>query len=151
MIKNYVEDERILQFVNIAMSSTEMLMSKISDILDYSLLETNTLELKPVEFNLRNLMAHIEDILNLQFDHKMIHFSTFIADRVPTIVEYDHKRLKQILINLVYNALKYTEKGFVHVIIDCKFMNKDTLLPTTQQHYRGMKECELNISVADSG
>lgn len=95
-------------------------MSKINDILDFSLLETDTCELHPIKFNIRNMLVHIEDILNLQFDHKMIVFNTFVHDRVPTLVYYDHKRLKQILLNLIYNALKYTEKGFVSVTIDCK-------------------------------
>lgn len=106
ILKNYIEDEKLIQFLNIAMSSSEMLLSKINDILDYSLLETNTCVLKPVEFNIRNMLVHIEDILNLQFDHKMIHFSTFVTESVPTIVYYDNKRLKQIMINLMFNALK---------------------------------------------
>lgn len=95
-----------------------MLTSKINDILDYSLIETNTLTLKPIEFNIRNLLINIEDILNLQFDHKMINFSTFVSENVPNIIIYDYKRLKQIMLNLTFNALKYTERGFVSIIIE---------------------------------
>jgi two-component system, sensor histidine kinase and response regulator len=150
IIKSYIVDEKILQFINIAMSSTEMLMSKINDILDYSLLETNTLDLKPIDFNIRNLMANIEDILNLQFDHKMIEFGTYVNERVPNIIILDYKRLKQILINLIYNALKYTEKGFVSVEIDCVFYDQNNVASKMQKD-RSKKQCELTFMITDSG
>lgn len=112
------KNERICNFIRIARSSVEMLTSKIDDILDYALLETNTLTLKPVEFNIRLLLKEIEKILNLQFDHKILNFSIFVAKDVPEIIIYDYKRIKQILLNLVFNALKHTEKGYVSVIVD---------------------------------
>ncbi|CAI2384799.1 unnamed protein product [Moneuplotes crassus] len=150
ILKSYIDDEKCLKFINIAMSSTEMLMSKISDILDFSLLETNTCELNPIAFNIRNMLLHIEDILNLQFDHKMIVFNTYVHERVPTLVYYDYKRLKQILINLTYNALKYTKKGFVSVTIDCKPI-EGKQLSFTSKLSKGENQCELIFSVADSG
>ena len=68
-ISSYVsKDDRIHQFVNIALSSTSMLMHKIDDIMDYSLLETNTLNLRLEEFNIRKMMASIQEMLILQFD-----------------------------------------------------------------------------------
>ena len=61
--KNYVEK---------VYGSAELLLGILNDILDFSLLETGTWELNPIKFNIRNMLVHIEDILNLQFDHKMI-------------------------------------------------------------------------------
>ena len=143
-----MDNEKGTQFLNIAMSSSEMLMNKLNDILDFSLLETNTLVLKPVEFNLRNMLVHIEDVLNLQFDHKMIHFSTFVHENVPTVVINDYKRLKQIMINLMYNALKYTEKGFVSVTIKALPFEDDY---SCFNKSKDSKLCELLFSVSDSG
>ena len=68
-ISSYVsKDDRIHQFVNIALSSTSMLMHKIDDIMDYSLLETNTLNLRLEEFDIRKMMTSIREMFMLQFD-----------------------------------------------------------------------------------
>lgn len=140
VIKSYIDDMKLAHMIDIALSSSEMLVNKINDIMDYSLIETNTLELKPVEFNIRNLLAHIEDILNLQFDHKMINFSAFVTQNVPNIIMLDYKRLKQILLNLTYNALKYTERGFVSIIIECEFHDKYSNISTQLANYKGANE-----------
>ena len=119
LIKSYYKnDHKLIEYTNIAMSSVEMLTSKIDDILDFSSIETGSLSLKHSEFNLRGLMQHVEDVLSFQFDHKMINFSIFIAKDVPEILIYDHKRLKQILLNLIFNAMKYTEKGYVIIVVE---------------------------------
>lgn len=83
------------------------------------------------------MLKEIENILNLQFDHKIINFSIFVAEDVPQIISYDYKRLKQILLNLVYNAMKYTEKGYVSVIIDCKFVAKLQKFKLSKAGYKG--------------
>ena len=121
-ISSYVSPgDRIQQFVEIALSSTSMLMHKIDDIMDYSLLETNTLNLRMEEFDIRKMMNYIQDMLLHQFDNKLLNFSIYVADSVPEIVYFDQKRVKQVLINLIFNALKYTERGYVTVIIDCDY------------------------------
>ena len=115
-----------------------MLTYKIDDIMDYSLIETGTISLKMVDFNIRELLLGIENILMFQYDHNNINFSIFVADDVPLIINHDAKRIKQILLNLgknllldylskfysniiAFNALKYTESGYVTIIVDCTF------------------------------
>lgn len=152
LIKNYYkDDEKLTEYTNIAISSIGMLTSKINDIMDFSLLETGTLELKPVEFNLRGLMQSVEDVLSYQFDHKMINFSVFIAKNVPEVLTYDHIRLKQILLNLIFNAIKYTEKGYVIVIVECSYANKMFKFKNNKTAYKGKTECQLRFSISDSG
>lgn len=77
-----------------------MLTSKIDDIMDYSLIETGTISLKMIDFNIRDLLMGIENILTFQYDHNNINFSIFVADDVPEIINHDAKRIKQILLNL---------------------------------------------------
>lgn len=118
LIQNHTEDETILDYVSIANSSCEILIHKINDILDYSLLETDTIELKHTEFDIRAMLTGIQKVLNYQFDSRTLNFSVFVSDNVPKRVTYDHNRLKQILMNLCFNAIKYTNKGFVIIIVD---------------------------------
>ena len=149
-VKNYIkDDEHITQFLNTAISSTMMLLNKIDDIMDYSLLETNNLKITKEKFNLRDLLSDVQNILSYQFDNHIINFSVFVADHVPNIVTHDYKRIKQILLNLVFNALKYTEKGFVTVIVDWEFVKRSN--KRTIYNYDQQTECILHVSVSDSG
>lgn len=95
-----------------------MLKSKVDDILDYSMLESDSCVLNYQEFSVHELMADIEDLVSLQYDPKVINFKVYVSDVVPATVLHDKKRIKQILLNLIYNALKFTERGFVIVVID---------------------------------
>ena len=64
---------------------------------------------------------------------------------MPEVVIHDYKRLKQVLLNLTFNALKYTEKGYVTVIVDCEFIqNSRTTLHSAPQ-------CQIHFAISDSG
>lgn len=128
-----------------------MLTSKIDDILDYALLETNTLVLKMVSFDVRELLKDIEKILNLQFDHKMLSFTIFVADDVPDCIVYDYKRIKQILLNLGFNALKHTEKGYVSIIVSCDDSQLKLSKKFSKTKPKELKKVILRFAVSDSG
>ena len=152
LIKNYYkDDEKLIEYTNIAISSINLLTSKINDILDFSLLETGALKLKHSEFNLREMMQSIENVLSFQFDHKMINFSIFIAKNVPEVLTYDHNRLKQILLNLIFNAIKYTEKGYVIIIVECFYANKMFKFKNNKASFKGNTEWQVRFSISDSG
>lgn len=151
LVKSYAVDEKISNFINIALSSVDLLISKIDDILDYSLLETDTIQLKTIKFNIRELMQNVVDTLSLQFDRKMIKFSLQVEDNVPQEISFDKKRLKQVLMNLIFNALKYTEQGFVTVRVAASYSNKLSKFRANANQIKGTKECDLKFSVSDSG
>jgi len=119
LIKLGTKDENLMRFVKISISSWNMLKSKIDDILDYSMLETNSWKITKEPFDIRNMMTEIEDMMALQYDPSNITFRVFVSDSIPDIIYHDEKRLKQILVNLIFNAIKFTEKGFVVVVVDC--------------------------------
>ena len=81
----------------------------------------------------------------------MINFSAFVTKNVPNIIIHDYERLKQILLNLTFNALKYTERGFVSIIIECEFYDKYSKISTQLANYKGANKCILHVSIADSG
>lgn len=103
-----------MKSINTAGSS---LLVIINDILDLSKIDANqmTLEIKPT--SLPSLLKEIELIFKAKVDQKELTFSTEIEDTLPLVVKLDEVRVRQILVNLVGNALKFTEMGYVHVRI----------------------------------
>jgi two-component system sensor histidine kinase/response regulator len=95
--------------------SCESLLSILNDILDYSKLESNKLELEVAEFDLRRVMESVADLMALKAQEKGLEFTCFIEPEVPTRLCGDQNRLRQILINLVGNAVKFTERGEVTI------------------------------------
>ena len=100
------------QHVNIILQSGEYLLTLIDDLLDLSKIESDALELKIQDFSIINLLWDITKIFSLRAKEKGIHF-LFEAEDLPKTVCGDKKRLKQILINLLSNALKFTDQGEV--------------------------------------
>jgi len=151
LIKGSSTDDNIQHFVRIANSSCEMLINKINDILDYSLIETNTIELSNIEFDIRTLLSDIERILSFQYDHQMIIFSIYVSDNVPKFISYDANRLKQVLLNLAFNGIKYTNKGFVTIVVDWEYTDNMEKYKNHKTHHKEFTECLLSFSVSDSG
>ncbi|KKM71620.1 hypothetical protein LCGC14_1428780, partial [marine sediment metagenome] len=97
--------------------SAESLMQIIDDILDFSKIEARKIELEPVNFNLRDSIGGMLSSLALQAHNKGLELAYFIPHDIPERLIGDPGRLRQILINLTNNAIKFTEKGEVVVNI----------------------------------
>ncbi|MEI7684558.1 MAG: response regulator, partial [Planctomycetota bacterium] len=98
--------------------SADSLLNVINDILDFSKIEAGKLDLDPIEFDLRESLHGTLKVLALRAHKKGIELISDIADTVPDCVVGDPNRLRQILINLVGNAIKFTEKGEVVVVVE---------------------------------
>jgi two-component system sensor histidine kinase/response regulator len=96
-------------------SSTESLMAVINDILDYSKIEAGKLDLDPIEFRLRDLLGDTLKTLALRAHRKGLELICDIGNDVPERVIGDPGRLRQVVVNLVGNAVKFTERGEVVV------------------------------------
>jgi PAS domain S-box-containing protein len=94
-------------------SSTESLMVVINDILDYSKIEAGKLDLDPIEFRLRDLLHDTLKTLALRAHHKGLELICDIGNDVPERVIGDPGRLRQVVVNLVGNAVKFTARGEV--------------------------------------
>ena len=95
--------------------STEALMTVINDILDFSKIEADKLDFDPIEFRLRDLLGDTLKTLALRAHRKGLELTCDIAHDVPDRVIGDPGRLRQILVNLAGNAIKFTEAGEVGV------------------------------------
>jgi signal transduction histidine kinase len=96
-------------------SSAESLLTVINDILDYSKIEAGKLDLDPVEFRLRDLLGDTLKTMALRAHRKGLELACDIAADVPEQVLGDAGRLRQVVVNLVGNAIKFTEQGEVVV------------------------------------
>ncbi|MFA7340724.1 MAG: ATP-binding protein [Candidatus Obscuribacterales bacterium] len=94
------------------------LLSILNDILDFSKIEAGRLEISNCEFDLTSLIEGVGEILSSQADSKNLLLSTFIDPGIPALVTGDPLRLRQILLNLGGNALKFTNKGSVTIRAD---------------------------------
>jgi signal transduction histidine kinase/CheY-like chemotaxis protein len=127
------EQRRYLEMVS---ASGDRLLSVINDILDYSQIEAGKLNLDSVDFDLHDLLECDLYILKLAAQHKKIDLLHYIDPNIPKNVRSDPERLRQVLVNLVNNAIKFTEKGLVTVDV------------TT---VKGAGNLTLRFSITDTG
>jgi PAS domain S-box-containing protein len=105
------------RFAEAVYRSGESLLEIINDILDFSKIEAGKLELESVDFNLRTVVEDVFELLAPRAHQKRLELASRIAPVVPTAVRGDPMRLRQILTNLVGNAIKFTEYGEVIVTV----------------------------------
>ncbi len=104
-----------IEYVEIIQSSAESLLTIINDILDFSKIEAGKLDLEFIDFDLRTSMEEVVDLLAFKAEEKGLAFSCFLHPQVEGFVNGDPGRLKQILINLANNAVKFTKQGEVAI------------------------------------
>ena len=107
-----MEQQEILRT---ASASAQQLLRIVDDILDYSKLEADRLELETTGFNLRELLHSVITLMERPAEAKNLHLTLFIDSSVRLPVRGDPVRLRQILTNLISNAIKFTERGSVTV------------------------------------
>lgn len=108
-------NEEQLEFANIIKSSSQALLTIINDILDFSKIEAGQLTIESTEFSLQNVLEGSADVLATKAYEKSLSLMTFIDPVLPERVIGDPTRLRQILLNFLSNAVKFTAKGSVHL------------------------------------
>lgn len=107
--------EQQRQYAEIVRTSGEALLSVINDILDFSKIEARRLELEIVDFDLRVILEDTAELLAIKAEEKNLELVCLIDPSVPSLLRGDPGRLRQILINLGGNAVKFTHKGGVTI------------------------------------
>ncbi|MDM8530916.1 PAS domain S-box protein [Anaerolineales bacterium HSG25] len=97
--------------------SGKHLLTLINDILDLSKIEAERMELEPYEFQFLDFLTNIIEMIKVRVQQKRLTFKYNILPDVPQYVYADEKRIRQILLNLLGNAVKYTEKGIVKITV----------------------------------
>ncbi|MEQ2353279.1 two-component sensor histidine kinase BarA [Pseudoalteromonas piscicida] len=117
--------------------SANSLLTIISDILDFSKLEAGAMELENIQFELRDAVNEVMTLLAPSAHDKQLEFSISVNRQVPDNLIGDPTRFKQVLTNLISNAIKFTEKGSVKVDINHRLMDES--------------QSSLLVSVSDTG
>ncbi len=120
--------------------SGKNLLTLLNDILDLSKVEAGKLDITYDYFDVRNIIRELEQIFSLRIQNKGLDFKTLISDDFPQFIFLDEIRLRQILLNLIGNALKFTEKGFVKIILQSE-------VPANEN----ANQRDIIIKVEDSG
>ncbi len=113
-------NEEQKEYAETIRQSADALLSVINDILDFSKIESKKMELDIIDFDLRRMLEEISDLMAVQAFEKGIELALLIYQDVPSLVCGDAGRIRQILINLIGNAIKFTKIGevFVRVSVD---------------------------------
>ena len=137
LVKSTPLSEKQRYYINKIDISTQMLMSIINDILDYSKIESGKMLLDNTVFLLDDLIVYVIDSVSIKAKQKHIELSTIIESNVPRRLVGDSLRLGQILLNLVSNAVKFTEMGDIRVKIELNHQMENLV--------------SLHFSVSDTG
>jgi PAS domain S-box-containing protein len=116
------------EFAETVQKSTESLLSIINDILDFSKIEAGKLEFETLDFDLRITLEDLNDIMALRAHEKGLELSCLVEPEVPSRLRGDPGRLRQILTNLISNAIKFTEKGEVSLNVNLDKEEKDQVI-----------------------
>ncbi|MEA5488940.1 PAS domain-containing protein [Pseudanabaena sp. CCNP1317] len=153
--------EEQADFVKTIKDSGETLLTVINDILDFSKIESGRLEIEEWEFVLEDVVSGVCKLLETQAKNKNIRLQYAIAPVVPDIVISDYSRLRQILLNLVGNAVKFTHQGQVSILVSGTPLGfqtsfpeakKDKSLDSPESKELGLKDrYQLKFTIADTG
>jgi PAS domain S-box-containing protein len=120
-------DSEQREYLNMAKLSADSLLSLINDILDYSKIEAGKLEIDAIDFNLGDCLGDTMKTLSLRAHQKGLELAYDLQPDIPDALIGDPGRLRQIIVNLVGNAVKFTEKGEVIVYVQTEWRTSDDI------------------------
>jgi CheY-like chemotaxis protein len=133
-----------IDYVETGKRSAESLLNIINEILDFSKIEAGKLDMEILDFDLRAAMEEVVELPALQAQTKGLEFAYLIHQDVPSLLKGDPGRLRQVLLNLISNAIKFTEKGEIVIYV--------SLEDETDTHVKicfTVKDTGIGISRAD--
>lgn len=116
------------EYLTLVKLSADSLLGVINDVLDFSKIEAGKIELDCEEFNLQDSVDEVMKALSVRADQKGLELAYYLRPGVPELIIGDAGRLRQILVNLVGNAIKFTERGEVIVRVDAETDANDEVL-----------------------
>lgn len=132
MILRDAEDEKILGYASNAMTAGQNLLILINDILDFSKIEAGKLEIIDDDYSLHELSREIYLMLLPKANVKDLDFDITMTDEIPCKFFGDRKRVMQVMLNIINNAVKYTREGSVKVNISHKMQQENKALLTIE-------------------
>ncbi|MBF0303964.1 MAG: response regulator [Desulfamplus sp.] len=155
LIRETPLNEEQREYADIVFNSSEILLSLIEDILDFSKIEAGKVELEHVNFDLKELIDRITEILKIKVSEKGLTLSSYISSDVPRFLKGDPNRLRQVILNLMNNAVKFTDKGEITISIEVENNNGNSISYTNQESNHANNRYNslsvISFSVTDTG
>jgi len=120
-------DEEQVDYVQTVQQSAQALLAIINDILDFSKIEAGKLDLESIRFSPKQLLQEVTEFFAPQAAAKGLSLEVRLAEELPEVFESDPGRLRQVFLNLIGNAIKFTPSGTITVAVDCV---RDGVRPT---------------------
>ena len=146
ILREAKSDSKIARYASDIKSAGNMLLSIINDILDISKIESGKAELVMTDFEICSVINDLINIVSRRADDKGIAFKVDAAEDIPVRFYGDEIRVRQIILNIVNNAVKYTKEGSVRVNVDVKW-DEDTV----RNEIKAGDVITLIVTVIDSG
>lgn len=145
-------DDKQLHYLTTIDKSSSSLLHIINDVLDFSKLESKKLHIDKVDFNLSELLNDVKNIIEYKAKEKALSFEIEVEKNIPNYLHGDSLRISQILINLINNAIKFTDVGYVKLSVKNKdnyyiFSISDSGIGIKQEE---LKKLFKSFSQADS-
>lgn len=139
MIMEESNEERTIKNATTIRNAARNLLGIVNDILDFSKIEAGKIELKEDEYNIETVLEEVEGIIRIPAQKKFLDFTVEKVNRFPAVLYGDDIKIRQILINIANNAIKFTNEGYVRITAKCiKQKDDDT-------------KVRMEFAVADSG
>lgn len=146
LLKSEITAAQPRAYLDVIISSGGTLLALINDILDLSKIESGKLLLCYETINLPNIIAEITAMFSHKATNKNLQLLTEIDPKIPEWIEFDEIRLRQILFNMVGNALKFTHQGYVKLIVS----SKSSITPSDPKNQR-LPTVTIKVKIADTG
>lgn len=143
LLKDTFLNAKQQDYVDTISTSSNNLLAILNDILDYSRVEAGKLDLEIKTFKLSRLLDEVVALFFSGAQEKGLKLSYKMHDGVPAYIKTDPNRLRQVLVNLVNNALKFTEEGSIEMLV--------WLPESSRKSFEHGEMCEINFAVKDSG
>ncbi|MBD2175849.1 PAS domain S-box protein [Pseudanabaena sp. FACHB-1998] len=151
ILKRSYDPNKHMEGLEVIQRSGEHLLTLLNDILDLSKIEAKKLELNPSEFDLSKLLQSITDMFQLQVKAKEILLEYQPLTPLPKTMYGDEKRLRQVLINLFGNAVKFTDRGQVSLNVSAYPCEAKSLTNNVNTNGEPFQNYKIRFAIADTG
>ena len=151
MILRECSDKNLLEYSSNIDAASRTLLSTINDILDFSKIESGKMEIVNSEYEIGKILNDVITMIEVKARQKNLGFKINVADNIPKKLIGDEIRVKQILINILNNAVKYTPKGHVSLDISCGEIRNNKVLITASIKDTGIGIKKENLSTMFDG
>ncbi|MDH3997842.1 MAG: ATP-binding protein, partial [Desulfuromonadales bacterium] len=127
--------------------SGEHLLALINDVLEFSKIEAGNVELRLENFDIQRMLVSLEDMFRIRAESKELALEIICEADVPRLIRADQNKMRQVLINLLGNAVEYTQKGGISLRVQIGKNQTEDLAPSADSHLR----VPLRFEVEDSG